>query len=240
MRIRPESRRPVLIPAGSFQFLFGDAALEIGRGHKFAGAGRVPGNSRYRGRRIRGGMKKVIEPPLRKAWPRRKRGNMPADAFLDLLAREPWPWRSSAPRALRCGGPILPGCPETAMLPRRDRVPGGQVAEKGKLTAALAPRVQRQLLQEAVTGTFRSTARQHIIQRSSHLPRFQDFDSVCLICVPVPSQSVASSVSAPLATLTTPRKKCVFIIRIERILLECECGAVPIKLTRTTCQGIDI
>ncbi len=50
----------------------------------------------------------------------------------------------------------------------------GVVAENGRFTPGFAPRVQRQLLQQA-PGTVRSSVRKHIIQRIDPFPGFQHF-----------------------------------------------------------------
>src|SRR5208283_3834741 len=65
------------------------------------------------------------------------------------------------------------------LLPRRDRILVGSRRREGKIDPSLAPRVQRQLLQES-PRTVRSTMRKHVVERVQPLPRFQDFDSVRL------------------------------------------------------------
>ncbi len=178
MRIRRESAAWFQLPPEVLQFLFGDTALEVSTGvHSGRGVSLEIDSVAVAG--FRGCLKKVIERHFVERGRRRKRGNVSANAFLNLISADHHGQGVPAHQALDAALHFL-AAGKWRLLPGRDRILIGSRRRKRQVDPSLAPGMQRQLLQKP-PRTVRSAVREYIIQRVQPLPRFQYFDSVRLL-----------------------------------------------------------
>ncbi len=152
MRIGREAASRLQLAAKVFQFFFGDAALKISAGVNSRRSMSLE-IDKIAVARFGGCMKKMIERHFIERCCRGKGGNMPADAFLNLIGADNHGHGVPAHQALDAPLHLL-AAGKRRLLPRGNRILIGSGRRKRKVDASLAPGMQGQLLQEAA-GPFR-------------------------------------------------------------------------------------
>ena len=178
MRIRRQPAARLQLPPKVLQFLFWDTPFEVGAGvHSRRGVSLEINNIAVAG--FRGRVKKMIERHFVKRSRRRKRRNVSADAFLNLVGADDHGHGVPAHQALDAPLHFLTAG-EWRLGLRVDRILVGSRRRERKVHSRGTPRMQRQLLQQS-PRPLRSALRKYIVERVQPLPRLQDFNTVRLL-----------------------------------------------------------
>ena len=172
MRVRTESSARFQLAAEVLQLLLRDAAFKIGPGvHSGRGVALEINNIAIAIFRLRA--EEMVERNLIQRGGGRERGDMAANAFLNLICADYHGQRIPAHQALDPALHLL-ASGERGLLSGGNGVLVRGGRSKRQIDAGFAAGVQRQLLQQPA-GTIRAAMRKNIIQGVDPLPRFQHF-----------------------------------------------------------------